>query len=61
MTLYDKLIAIYPTLTINDFLLSTGTIHLQNDGDEDYIKSWANSNPQPTLEQLATLQAKFSL
>ena len=54
MDLYTKIITIYPTLTINDFLPPLQTIVLQNDGDEkgDYIKSWENSNPQPTQEQL---------
>jgi hypothetical protein len=51
MALYDQIKAIYPTLTDEDFLT---TIHLQNDSDGkgDYIKSWTNSNPQPTQAQL---------
>ena len=54
MTLYHQIKSIYPSLTDDDFLLNTGTIHLQNDcdGKGDYIKSWTNSNPQPTKEQL---------
>lgn len=52
MTLYEKIIKIYPSLSIDDFNPFTGTIFLQNDGDGDYIKSWKNSNPQPTQEQL---------
>jgi XkdW protein len=54
MTLYDKIIKIYPTLTSADFLPTTGTIVLQNDSDGrgDYIREWKNSNPQPTQEQL---------
>jgi len=53
MALYDQILAIYPTLTQADFM-PNGTIHLQNDSDGkgDYIKSWTNSNPQPTAEQL---------
>ena len=53
MALYDQILAIYPTLTAADFA-PNGTIHLQNDSDGkgDYIKSWTNSNPQPTAEQL---------
>jgi hypothetical protein len=49
--LYDQIKAIYPNITDEDFLT---TIHLQNDSDGkgDYIKSWTNSNPQPTAEQL---------
>jgi XkdW protein len=54
MTLYDKIIKIYPTLTSADFMPPTGTILLQNDSDGrgDYIREWKNSNPQPTQEQL---------
>ena len=54
MNLYKKIITIYPTLTINDFLPPLGTIYLQNDSDEkgDYIKLWSNSNTQPTQAQL---------
>ena len=54
MALIDQIKSIYPTLTDADFW-PNGTIHLQNDsnGLGDYIKSWTNSNPQPTAEQLA--------
>ena len=52
MTLYEKIIQIYPTLTVDDFSPFTGTIMLQNDGNGDYISSWKNSNPQPTQAQL---------
>jgi hypothetical protein len=52
MALYDQIMAIYPSLQPQDFLT---TIHLQNDSDGkgDYIKSWTNSNPEPTAAQLA--------
>ena len=52
MALYDQIIAIYPTLKQDDFVPNTGTILLQNDGQNDYIKLWENNNPQPTKEQL---------
>jgi hypothetical protein len=54
MTLYDKIILIYPDLTIKDFHPLIGKIFLQNDSDEkgDYIKSWTHTSPQPTQEQL---------
>ena len=57
MTLYDKLIQLYPSLTQEDFNPMTGTIVLQNDNDgkSDYIKSWTNSNPQPTQNQLDSI------
>lgn len=52
MTLYDKIIALYPELTTLDFLT---VIQLQNDSDGkgDYIKSWSHPTlPQPAQEQL---------
>jgi hypothetical protein len=54
MNLYEKIIALYPSLTMDDFAFRTGTIVLQNDSDGkgDYIKSWTNENPKPTPEQL---------
>ena len=54
--LYDKIIAIYPELTIQDFMPSQGTIGLQNDSDGkgDYIAKWEHPTlPRPTEEQLA--------
>jgi hypothetical protein len=46
MTLYDRIMAIYPTLTPQDFLT---VIRLQNDSDGrgDYIAAWNH----PTLER----------
>jgi hypothetical protein len=54
MTLQEKIKIIYPSLVNSDFSILNGTIFLQNDSDGkgDYIKSWANINPQPTDEQL---------
>jgi len=54
MNLYEKIMALYPSLTDDDFY-SRGTIILQNDSDGkgDYIKNWSHpSLPQPTQEQL---------
>jgi hypothetical protein len=54
MTLYDKIIALYPELTIDDFSLK-GKIRLQNDSDGkgDYIAKWEHPTlPRPTDEQL---------
>jgi hypothetical protein len=56
MTLYDKIITLYPELTPDDFFPGTGTIALQNDSDGrgDYIRSWNHPRlPEPTPEQLA--------
>lgn len=53
MTLYDKIIALYPELTTQDFLT---VITLQNDSDGkgDYIAKWDHPTlPKPTAEQLA--------
>jgi len=52
MNLYDKIIALYPELTIQDFMT---VIILQNDSDGkgDYIAKWAHPTlPRPTEEQL---------
>ena len=56
MTLYDKIITIYPQLIAVDFLT---VIALQNDSDGkgDYIAKWEHSEyPRPTDEQLASIQ-----
>ena len=49
MSLYDDLIAALPELTQADFAPFTGTIVLQNDGDDsgDYIAKWEHSQPIP--------------
>ena len=55
MNLYEKLIALYPSLTDGDFDPVKGTITLQNDSDGkgDYIKNWSHPTlAQPTQEQL---------
>ena len=53
MTLYDKIMAIYPSLTIQNFMT---VITLQNDSDGkgDYIAKWEHPTlAKPTTEQLA--------
>ena len=52
MTLYEKIMVLYPNLTQQDFL---DTIRLQNDSDGkgDYIAKWEHTLPKPTDEQLA--------
>ena len=51
MTLYNKIMAIYPQLEQQDFIT---TIRLQNDSDGkgDYIAKWEHTLPKPTDEQL---------
>jgi hypothetical protein len=54
MTLYDKIIEIYPELV--DYNFAFGEIRLQNDSDGkgDYIKEWNHPTlAKPTAEQLA--------
>ena len=53
MTLYDKIMAIYPQLEQQDFMT---VIILQNDSDGkgDYIAKWDHPTlAKPTEEQLA--------
>ena len=53
MTLYEKIIAKYPSLTDADFD-NKGTILLQNDGEGDYIAKWEHPTlAKPTDEELA--------
>ena len=59
MTLYDKIITIYPELTSEDFSPFIGTIALQNDSDGrgDYIRAWNHPTfAEPTQEQLDALE-----
>ena len=52
MTLYDKIITLYPEITVRDFLT---VITLQNDSDGrgDYIAKWDHPTlPRPTDAQL---------
>ena len=58
MTLFDKIMAIYPDLTTQDFLT---VIRLQNDSDGrgDYIAAWNHPTlPRPTQEQLDAVEAR---
>lgn len=53
MTLYEKIIALYPELTSEDFLSNKSTILLQNEGNGDYIAKWEHPTlAKPTDEQL---------
>jgi len=59
MTLYEKIIAIYPELVVSDArqdAFANGIITLQNDtdGKGDYIKFWNHPTlARPTAEELA--------
>lgn len=53
MTLVEKIFALYPELTSNDLHPIRGTIGVRNDGQNDYIEKWENTQfPQPTKDQL---------
>lgn len=55
MTLYDKIISLYPELQQQDFMT---VITLQNDSDGrgDYIAKWDHPTlPRPTDEQLEAM------
>ena len=55
MSLYEKITAIYPQLTVEDFYPVTGTIILQDDSDWKGvgIKEWHHPTfTKPTEEQL---------
>ena len=55
MSLYDKIIKIYPELVDSDFHVISGTIRLQNDSDGkgDYIASWEHPTlAKPTDKEL---------
>jgi hypothetical protein len=50
--MYEKLLKLYPELTIQDFS-PRGTILLQDDGESAYIAKWEHPTlPRPTEEQL---------
>jgi len=52
MSLYEKLLQIYPELKSFDF--SSGEIILQDDGEGAYIAKWEHPTlSKPTDEQLA--------
>jgi hypothetical protein len=55
MTLYEKIIALYPELSTFNF--ASGVITLQNDSDGkgDYIAKWEHTLPRPTDEQLGAV------
>ena len=56
MNLYEKIKSIYPSLDDADFDPNFGTIHLQNDGNGDYIKEWTNQAKQPTQAELDAIK-----
>jgi hypothetical protein len=54
MTLYEKIIAIYPELANFDFAKGVITFQNDSDGKGDYIAKWEHPTlAKPTAEQLA--------
>jgi hypothetical protein len=52
MTLYEKIMALYPSLTQRDFM-TVITLQNNSDGKGDYIAEWKHPEfPRPTKEQL---------
>ena len=55
MSLYEKLVKLYPELVTFDF--ASGIITLQDNGYGAYIAQWEHPTlPRPTDEQLAEIQ-----
>ena len=55
MTIVEKILALYPDITIQDFSPVFGCIEVRNDSDGrgDYIASWEHPTlPRPTDAQL---------
>ena len=55
MTLYDKIMALHPSLTQQDFM-SVITLQNDSDGRGDYIAAWNHPTlARPTDEELANV------
>lgn len=53
MTLFEKIMALYPSLTPQNFIDKLIVLQNDSDGKGDYIKSWNHPTlPRPTQEQL---------
>ena len=53
MTLYEKILAVYPELADYDFAFGDITLQNDSDGRGDYIAKWEHPTlAQPTQEQL---------
>ena len=54
MTLPEKILALYPELTMNDLVSDCIILQNDSDGKGDYIAKWDHPNlPKPTNAQLA--------
>jgi hypothetical protein len=53
MTLYEKIISIYPELSTYDFVMGDISLQDDSDGQGPYIAKWEHPTlAQPTKEQL---------
>jgi hypothetical protein len=55
MTLYEKIITLYPELVNYDFGSSDIILQNNSDGKGDYIAKWEHTLPRPTDEQLGAV------
>jgi len=59
MTLYEKIITLYPELKNEAFFSNGITLRNDSDGKGDYIYIWEHATlPRPTKEQLDALDNK---
>lgn len=57
MTLYEKILTLYPELSDFDFTKGIITIQNDSDGRGDYIAKWEHPTlPKPTQEQLEAIE-----
>ena len=57
MTLYEKILNLYPELSNYDFCMEDITLQNDSDGKGDYIAKWEHPTlPRPTDEQLSEAQ-----
>ena len=57
MTLSEKVMALYPSLTPQDFISQTIILQNDSDGKGDYIAKWEHPTlARPTQEQLDAVQ-----
>ena len=58
MTLYEKIISLYPELATFDFASGVITLQHDSDGQGDYIAKWEHPTlAQPTKEQLDAISS----
>lgn len=57
MTLVQKIMALYPELTIEDFMDNVIVVRNDSNGTPDYLAQWNHPTlPQPTQEQLDSVE-----